>query len=403
MAVVRVALVSPYSWTYPGGVTRHIEALAEELIGVGHDVRVLAPVDHDSRRTALLHMGARPARVPLPDYVFPLGGTVGIPMNGAVSNVSVTPTGIAVMRRELRTGGYDVVHLHSPEGIVPVWDALCSTRAPLVGTFHSYSTSLVANSIANVAGAFRRYNRLAVRIAVSEAAEWMGRRFYGGRYRIIPNGVHLPETTQLGGKSLPGEPLEILFVGQAVERKGLPVLLRAFEALRDHVPAKLTLVGPTLAEVEHMLLDTHGVEALGKVDDEEKARRLARADVLCAPSLGGESFGMVLTEAFAHGTPVVASQIAGYADVVRDGIDGVLVPPGDGTAVAAALRDLALDPERRLAMGAAARDRAERYAWPHVAAEVVRAYEDAVAVPAPATVTARAATRLGFRPADGGP
>ena len=400
---VRIALVSPYSWTYPGGVTRHIEALAEQLIDQGHEVRVLAPVDHDTRRTALLHMGASPARVPLPDYLIPLGGTVGIPMNGAISNVSVTPTGIAMMRRELRTGGYDVVHLHSPEGVMPVWDALCSTRAPLVGTFHSYSTSVVANTLGNVAGAFRRFNRLAVRIAVSDAAAWTGRRFYGGRYRIIPNGVHLPETAQLGGKSLDGEPLEIVFVGQAVERKGLPVLLRAFEALRDHVPARLTLVGPTHEEIEPMLLDTRGVEALGKVDDAEKSRRLARADVLCAPSLGGESFGMVLTEAFAHGTPVVASHIAGYADVVRDGVDGLLVPPGDGTAVAGALRDLALDPERRRAMGAAAREHAQRYAWPRVAAEVAQAYEDALAMPAPATATARAATRLGFLPADGGP
>ena len=400
---VRIALVSPYSWTYPGGVTRHIEALADELLVQGHEVRVLAPVDHDSRRTALLHMGARPARVELPDYLIALGGTMGFRMNGAHSNVSVTPYGLATMRRELRDGNFDVVHVHSPEAPVLSWDALCSTRAPLVGTFHVYSTSPVSNPIANVMGAFRRFNRLAVRIAVSDAAAWTGRRWYGGRYRVIPNGVHLPETAQLGGKSLDGEPLEIVFVGQAVERKGLPVLLRAFEALRDHVPARLTLVGPTHDEIEPMLLDARGVEALGKVDDAEKSRRLARADVLCAPSLGGESFGMVLTEAFAHGTPVVASHIAGYADVVRDGVDGLLVAPGDGTAVAGALRDLAVDPERRRAMGAAARERAERYAWPRVAAEVVQAYEDALAVPVPATPTAKAMTRLGFLPADGGP
>ncbi|MDQ3741889.1 MAG: glycosyltransferase family 4 protein, partial [Actinomycetota bacterium] len=325
-------------------MTRHIEALAEELLATGHDVRVLSPVDHDTRRTALLHMGARPAQRSLPDYVVPLGATVGIPMNGAVSNVAITPSSIATMRRELRTGGYDVVHLHSPEGVMTVWDALCSTRAPLVGTFHSYSTSF-ANQVANGAGAFRRFNRLHVRIAVSEAAAWTARRFFGGRYRIIPNGVHLPDPALLAGAKAGDGPLDVLFVGQAVERKGLPVLLRAFEALRDHVPARLTLVGPTLEEIEPMLLDLRGVEALGKVDDAEKSRRLARADVLCAPSLGGESFGMVLTEAFAHGTPVVASHIAGYADVVRDGVDGVLVPPADGTALAGALRDLALDPE----------------------------------------------------------
>ncbi|HEV3002768.1 MAG TPA: lysylphosphatidylglycerol synthase domain-containing protein [Solirubrobacteraceae bacterium] len=407
---MRVALVSPYSWTYPGGVTRHIEALAEELLVQGHDVRVLAPVDRDTRRTALLHGGARPARVELPEYVVPLGGTAGIPMNGAMSNLSLTPHGVAAMRRELRAGGYDVVHVHAPEAPVLSWDALCSSPAPLVGTFHVYSTSPVSNNVANVAGALRRFNRLGVRIAVSEAAAWTARRFFGGRYRIVPNGVHLPDPALLGaradgdGARGPGDrPLEILFVGQVVERKGLPVLLRAFEALREHVPARLTLVGPTREEVEPLLLDARGVTALGKVDDAEKSRRLARADVLCAPSLGGESFGMVLTEAFAHGTPVVASHIAGYADVVRHGVDGLLVPPGDGAAVAGALRDLALDRERRRAMGAAARERAERYAWPHVAREVVEAYEDAVAVPAPATAAARAATRIGLRPADGGP
>jgi phosphatidylinositol alpha-mannosyltransferase len=188
----------------------------------------------------------------------------------------------------------------------------------------------------------------------------------------------------------------VLFIGQAVERKGLPVLLRAFEALRDHVPARLTLVGPTQEEIAPLLLDDRGVTALGKVDDDAKERLLARADVLCAPSLGGESFGMVLTEAFAHGTPVVASDIAGYRDVLRDGVDGVLVPRGDATAVAAALRDLALDPQRRHELGAAARERAERYAWPRVAADVVAVYEDALRAPVPDL-----AVRAGARQADG--
>jgi phosphatidylinositol alpha-mannosyltransferase len=398
---VRVALVSPYSWTYPGGVTRHIEALADELLVQGHEVRVLAPVDRDTRRTAILHAGARPATVELPDYVVPLGGTIGLRANGAVSNISLTPHGVATMRRELRAGGFDVVHVHSPEAPAVAWDAVCAARLPVVATFHTYSTGHLANAFAVVAGAPRRFNRLHVRIAVSEAAAWTARRWFGGRYRIVPNGVRLPATAPPAADR--DGPLEILFVGQAVERKGLPVLLRAFEALRDHVPTRLTLVGPTRDEIEPMLLDTRGVEALGKVDDDEKARRLARADVLCAPSLGGESFGMVLTEAFAHGTPVVASHIAGYEEVVRDGVDGVLVRPGDGTGVAAALRDLALDPERRRAMGAAARERAERYAWPRVAGEVVEAYEDAQALPAPEGVVARAATHIGARPADGAP
>jgi phosphatidylinositol alpha-mannosyltransferase len=191
-------------------------------------------------------------------------------------------------------------------------------------------------------------------------------------------------------------------VGQAVERKGLPVLLRAFEALREHVPAELTVVGASREEVAPLLLDERGVRVLGKVSDAERQAVLRAADVAVAPSLGGESFGMVLTEAFAAGTPVVASDIPGYADVVHDGVDGVLVPRGDATALAAALRDLALDPERRARLAAAAARSAERYAWPQVAREVAGAYEDALALPAPRTAARRAAEAVGVLPAGGG-
>ena len=158
-----------------------------------------------------------------------------------------------------------------------------------------------------------------------------------------------------------------MFVGQAVERKGLPLLLRAFEALREHIPTELTVIGPSEHELSPLMLDMRDVRVLGKVDDETKFRELEAGDVLCAPSLGGESFGMVLTEAFAAGTPVVASDIAGYRDVVRDGVDGVLVPRGDAQALAEALRDLYEEPVRRAAMARAAALGAERFAWPRVA------------------------------------
>ena len=393
---MRIALVSPYSWTYPGGVTRHIEGLAEELIAQGHHVRVLTPVDRDTRAVALLHGGARPAPRPLPGYVLPLGGTVGLPANGATSNLALTPSAVARLRHALRAGAFDVVHVHAPDAPPIGWDAIGASPAPVVATFHSYSTSTVARVVSRAAGTGRHLNRIAVRLAVSEAAAWTPTRWWGGTYRIVPNGVHVPaEPPAKPG----GGVLEVLFVGQAVERKGLPVLLRAFEALREHVPARLTLVGPTREEVAPLLLDDRGVEALGKVDDATKQRLLGRAHVLCAPSLGGESFGMVLTEAFAHGTPVVASDIAGYRDVVRNGVDGILVPRGDATAVAAALRDLALDPARRRTLGAAAREGAQRFAWPQVAAQVVEAYEEAVA-----TGPARAlAGRAGVRRPDGSP
>jgi phosphatidylinositol alpha-mannosyltransferase len=399
---MRVALVSPYSWTYPGGVTRHIEALAIELDRAGHDVKVLAPFDPDRRRTALLHRGARPQVRDLPEWLVPLGGTIGWPSNGAVSNLAGTPSGISTLRRELRAGLFDVVHIHEPVAPTVGWDALTSANAPLVGTFHCYSESVPPHKIAALMGARRKLNHLNVRVAVSEAAAWTGRRFYGGRYRVIPNGVVVPD----GGvpeprRRAPGEPLRIAFVGQAVERKGLPVLLRAFEALRREVPAELIVIGSTAEELAPLLVDGEGVIALGRVDDATKERALRDADVLCAPSLGGESFGMVLTEAFAAGTPVVASDIAGYRDVVANGADGLLFPRGDATQLAETLRDLAHAPERVEAMAVHAAASAERYTWPRVAEQLVTAYSDARAAPEPAGSVERAAIKIGVRPADG--
>jgi phosphatidylinositol alpha-mannosyltransferase len=398
---MRIALVSPYSWTYPGGVTRHIKALAGRFVEEGHDVRVLAPYDPPDRLSAALHRGARPQRLDPPDYLIPLGRTVGFKANGAVSNLSITPYGVQVMHRELRSGGFDVVHIHEPIAPTLGWIGTDTIGLPLVGTFHVYSSNLLTNGIASAIGARRMMNRLNVRIAVSEAAAWTGRRFFGGHYRIIPNGVHVdPERARLAADRDPGEELRIVFVGQAVDRKGLPVLLRAFEALRDHIPCELTVIGPAPHELEPMLLDAHGVRALGKVSDDEKRAELERADVLCAPSLGGESFGMVLTEAFAGGTPVIASDIAGYRDVVRDGVDGVLVPRGDAQALAETLRDLYEEPARRRRMALAAVEGVERFAWPRVAAEVLGAYEDAIAMPAPRTAASRIAVSLGVRAVD---
>jgi phosphatidylinositol alpha-mannosyltransferase len=398
---MRIALLSPYSWTYPGGVTRHIEALAECFIEQGHHVRVLAPYDPPDRFAAILHRGARPQALEPPDYLVPMGRTVGFQANGAVSNVSITPYGLSTAQKELRTGRYDVVHVHEPIVPVPPWVITDWMRLPLVGTFHTYNENRLSNGIANLLGARRMFNRLHVRIAVSEAAAWTGRRFFGGHYRIVPNGVHVdPERAARSAARPSGETLRLVFVGQAVERKGLPLLLSAFEALREHIPTELTVIGPTPDELSPYLLDMQNVRVLGKVDDETKDRELEQADLLVAPSLRGESFGMVLTEAFAAGTPVVAANIPGYRGVVRDGVDGVLVPPGDAQVLAEVLRDLHEEPERRSEMARAAVHDAQRFAWPRVAGEVLQAYEDAVATPAPRTAAQRYAVRLGVRAAD---
>ncbi len=291
-----------------------------------------------------------------------------------------------------------------PEPPAPLvsWDACSYPDAPVVGTFHAYATKMIPNKALVMGGAKRRFNQLHARIAVSEAAAWTGRRWFGGEYEIVPNGVDIDGPPS--GPKPHNEEFEVLFVGRPEARKGLPVLLQAFEALVEHVPAKLTVVGAgrddVLRYVGDPLTERH-VDALGRVDHDELWRRLHNADVLCAPSLSGESFGMILTEAFAAGTPVIASNIAGYADVVNDRHDGVLVPPADPQRLAEELQSLYHDPSRRLEMGAAALQSAKRYAWPHIAQEVEEIFERVQHAPEPATSTERFARVHGIVPIDG--
>ncbi len=401
---MRIALVSPYSWTYQGGVNRHVEALAEQFLGRGDHVRVLAPWDPPDGLSRRLHRSAPKLESP-PDYLVPLGRTIGYGANGAVSNLASFPESIVRLRRELRAGRYDVVHVHEPPAPLVSWDAATFRGAPVVGTFHAYATKAVPNHIATLLGARRIFNQLSRRIAVSEAAAWTGRRWFGGDYQIIPNGVDLGAAPE--GPKHPADHMRLLFVGRAEERKGLPILLSAFEALVEHVPSRLTVIGADPEEISRRVADPEvaaRIDPIGKVSDEELWRRLGEADVLCAPSLAGESFGMVLIEAFAAGTPVIASQIAGYRDVVSDGVDGMLVPPADPQALAEELQRLWLEPDRRVAMGGEGRRTAERYAWPRIADEVTDTYERAMEpAPQPGSRLEAAARRTGVVRLDGGP
>ncbi len=383
-------------------MNRHVEALAGELLERDHHVRVLAPSDPSDRLSRALHRAA-PQERPLPDFLIPLGRTVGIGANGAVSNVSLFPDGVTGMRRELRAGHFDVVHVHEPPAAVLSWDACSYPGAPVVGTFHAYSTKPVPNHIANLLGAQRKFNQLYARIAVSKAAAWTGKRWFGGEYEIIPNGVEVSDSSR--PPRAPGDELRVLFVGRAEERKGLPILLTAFEALVEHVPSTLTAIGVSEPDVMRYVGDptvARHIDARGHVSDAELRRALAEADVLVAPSLAGESFGMVLTEAFAAGTPVIASDIAGYADVVSDGVDGVLVPPADAQRLAEELQAMYVEPARRARMGVEALESAKRYAWPSVAARVENVYERVLAgTPQRAGAAERAARRVGIVPIDG--
>ena len=365
---------------------------------------MLAPWDPPGFLSRRLHR-SQPELREAPDYLVPLGRTIGFGANGAVSNLSSFPHGPISLRRELRAGNYDVVHVHEPLAPLVGWDAMTFRGAPVVGTFHAYATKAFPNHVATLLGARRRLNQLSARIAVSEAAAWTGRRWFGGDYVIVPNGVDLEAAPN--GPKPPSDDLRLLFVGRAEERKGLPVLLSAFQALVEQIPSKLTVIGADPEDVSRLISDpdvlSH-IDVLGKVSDSVLWRQLGDADLLCAPSLTGESFGMVLTEAFAAGTPVIASKIAGYSDVVTDGVDGVLVPPADPQALAEELQLLAHEPERLVAMGEAGRRGAERYGWPRVAEQVRKVYEW-VRDPAPAPVSQleSAARRTGILRIDGGP
>ena len=401
---MRIALVSPYSWTYQGGVNRHVEALAEQFIARGDHVRVLAPWDPPDRISRRLHR-SHPELREAPDYLVPLGRTLGIGANGAVSNLSVFPEGPISLRRELKAGNYDVVHVHEPLAPIVGWDAMVFRDTPVVGTFHAYSTKGFPNHVASLLGARRRFNQLSARIAVSEAAAWTGRRWFGGEYTIVPNGVDIEAAPQ--GLKAPSDELRLLFVGRAEERKGLPVLLASFQALVEHVPSRLTIVGADPEEISRRVSDPDlmkHIDVLGKVSDSILWRQLGEADLLVAPSLAGESFGMVLIEAMAAGTGVVASAIAGYSDVVTNGVDGILVPPADPQALAEELQLLAHEPERIRAMGEAGRRSAERYAWPRIAEEVTEVYERAIEpARAPIWPPEEFARRTGLVRLDGGP
>jgi phosphatidylinositol alpha-mannosyltransferase len=385
-------------------VNRHVEALAEEFLGRGHDVRVLAPFDPPGRVSRALHRASAESRE-LADYVVPLGRTVGFGANGSVSNLAPFPAGgVLAPRRAVRAEDFDVIHVHEPVAPLVGWNATLGSKTPVVGTFHAYSTRALPNYIANAVGARRLFNRLSARIAVSEAAAWTGRRWYGGEYTIIPNGVDVEAAPS---EQFPaGDEMRILFVGRPEERKGLPILLTAFGALVEHVPCRLTVIGADREDVLRYIADPEllrFIDLRGRVSGASLWEELHKADVLCAPSLSGESFGMVLTEAFAAGTPVIASEIAGYSDVVENGVDGILVPPGDPQRLAEELQRIHHEPARLREMGEAARRSAQRYAWPRVADQVTAVYEKAIEVPGPVGANERFAHWAGLRPADGEP
>lgn len=362
---MKVLIVCPYSWSTPGGVGAHVANLAKAMRLRGHEVRVLAPSEED-----------------VEPGVVSVGRSIPIPYNGSVARLAFGPRVAGRVRVALRRARPDVVHVHEPFAPSVGLLTLLNTRLPVVATFHA---AIARSRAYRIAGPALRplYRRLAARIAVSGEAKHTVERVFGpGDVRVIPNGVDWSRFSTVP----PPEGSLILFLGRMERRKGAAIALDAFIRLRERVPAAELLFvgeGPERRAVQDAVPEDLGdaVMFAGRVDQAELPEIFRRSAVVCVPSLGGESFGIVLLEAMSAGRAVVASSLSGYAAVARHGIDAILVPPGDAAALADALATLLNDPDRARAMGEKGRAHARRYDWPTVAGEIEAVYADAVNVP----------------------
>ncbi len=373
MRVLRIGIVCPYSLDVPGGVQVHVQDLAEALIDMGHFVSVLAPADDGSD---------------LADYVVAVPGrTVPVPYNGSVARLAFGPMTAARVRKWLHDGRFDVLHVHEP--MVPSLSMLAcmAARGPIVATFHTaYPRSRWLNAAQSMLQPM--LEKVHGRIAVSSAARKVQVEHLDGGAVEIPNGVAVARFA--GAEPLPGWPGEggsIGFLGRFDEaRKGFPVLLAAFERLAADRPGlRLLVAGPGDTEQlrEQVSPDFRDrVVMLGRVSEVDKARMLRSVDIYVAPNLGGESFGMILTEAMAAGTPIVASDLEAFRAVLADGWAGRQFPTGDSGALAASLADLLDDPTLRAELTGRGRVTVDAFDWRRVATQVCAVYETvAAAVP----------------------
>ncbi|SEO96043.1 glycosyltransferase family 4 protein [Trujillonella endophytica] len=377
---MRIGLVCPYRWDRPGGVQYHVRDLAETLRGLGHHVEVLTPAEHEESLPA--------------EHVTFAGRTVPIPYNGSMASVQFGPISAARVRRWLREGHFDVVHVHDPAPPSIGLLVLIIAKGPIVATFHA---ATVRSKWLAVWGPVVRpwLERISGRIAVSDFARRLQVEHLGGDAVIIPNGVHVrvfAEGPELPGRARGAGGPTVGFLGRYDEpRKGLPVLLEAMrDVVRRHPTARLLIAGrgdpDGLRTAIGPELQPH-VELLGELTEADKAAFLRSVDVYCAPNLLGESFGIILIEALAAGAPIVASDLDAFAAVLEDGEVGVLVRRGDARALAAALGELLADPDRRADLSARGREVAWGYDWSVVARQVLAVYETVV-VPGSGAVTA---------------
>jgi phosphatidylinositol alpha-mannosyltransferase len=366
---MKVGIVCPYSWDVPGGVQFHVRDLAEVLQARGHGVSVLAPADDDH---------------PLPAYVVPAGRAVPVPYNGSVARVNFGPLSAARVRRWLREGGFDVLHIHEPTSPSLSLLACWAATGAIVATFHTANLKSRAMSAAYPI-LEPALEKIGARVAVSEDARRTLVEHVGGDAVLIPNGVFVdrfaaaePREEWRGAAGTLG------FIGRLdEERKGLPTLLAALTDVVAARPGVRLLVagrGDEEEAVEDLAPEVRAaVTFLGVVSEVDKARLLRTVDAYVAPNLGGESFGIVLVEAMAAGAPVVASDLDAFGRVLDGGRVGVTFPTGDAAALAAALLRLLDDAPRRAALSTAAAAWVRRYDWATVGDELLAVYETVAA------------------------
>jgi len=372
---MKLGIVVPFSWSYWGGVVEHAEHQAAALRRRGHDVVVLMGNDPPGNFTRLLH--PRSGRHgPLPPGIIPVGRSVVVPANGSLPNIVLSPRTVPRIRRILREEQFDVLHLHEPMTPALCVAALSLAQCPVVSTHHAQGNLGWMRYARHFWGFLM--DRVDARIAVSPTAAESAAHWMPGEYRVIPNGVLIPPQSDPRDRDH-----TIVFVGRHDPRKGLPILLRAWPAIHTATGARLRLIGtdPLQYRLLHARLhfDESGIDVLGIVPNEVRTHELERAKLFVSPALGGESFGLVVAEAFACATPAVASDIPGYAAVAAPGTS-VLVPPGDPDALAAAVIDVLSNEERRCAMGRDAREHAvANYAWDDIARRLEEVYVEVAA------------------------
>lgn len=368
---MKVGIVVPFSWSFWGGVVEHAELQAAALQRAGVDVRIICGNDPPGQFTRVLHPRSGRHDDP-PPHVIPVGRSVIVPANGSLPNISLSPRAVWRIKRVLARERFDVLHLHEPMTPAICVAANALADCPLVATFHASGELGWMRGAVPIWGFLA--DRLDHRIAVSDAALASAQRWLPGEYEVITNGVLIPDEAGAADREH-----RVVFMGRHDPRKGLSVLLRAWPEIHARTGARLRVIGADPLAVRLLLhrarVDDTGMDILGFLPQEELTRELLSAKVLVAPSLHGESFGMVLTRAFACALPVVASDIAGYRDVTTPETS-VTVPPGDPAALVDAVSGLLEDEERRVALGTAARALAlERYSWDAIAQRLVQVYE----------------------------